>query len=48
MKYYLIAMLLTLLVSGCGGSGGDKPDPPSAQQKAAVWDEFNWDEANWL
>jgi hypothetical protein len=47
MKYPLILMVLALLLSGCGGSGGDKTDPPTPPEKAAVWGEFNWDEANW-
>jgi hypothetical protein len=41
MKCPLILLVLALLVSGCGGSGGEPPE------KDAIWGEFDWDEANW-
>ncbi|MEM1450806.1 MAG: hypothetical protein AAGI22_16920 [Planctomycetota bacterium] len=41
----LLLSLLALAVASCGGGGGD--DAPPQQPTEAVWDQFDWDDANW-
>ena len=45
------ALLLVLVLNGCGNGGnGDRDDPPPQvlpSQTDLVWDEGNWDELNW-
>lgn len=43
----LLALPLSTLAS-CGGSAGKKnhQDPP-VQEQESLWDEFDWDSADW-
>jgi len=47
----LIASLLmsAFLTTSCGGGGGAPQDQGGGGQNPAdaVWDQFNWDEAEW-
>jgi hypothetical protein len=44
---YLLIPLFCLLLSACGGSGGDSAVAPPDPATGSNWDQMVWDQGSW-
>ncbi len=47
LRHLSFAILVSMLLAGCGSEGDDNKNSSQTEAESAVWDESNWGETRW-